>query len=110
VYNDLIFIANKKAFEISMNFREGMKNNAAEVLKEFENLNFLSDVEPIRHYVGSNLHHLRKLSLIQKSGYYKKEHYLEKMMTVSAEEGWELKIENQKITVEKETIEGRFKS
>jgi hypothetical protein len=88
-----------------MNFREGMKTHATEVLAEFESMNFLSDVAPIREYVGDNLNHLRKLSSIRKSGYYKQTDYLDKLMTVSADEKWDLKIENGKIVVEPETVE-----
>jgi hypothetical protein len=105
VFEDLIFIANKREFESSMNFREGMKTHATEVLAEFESMNFLSDVAPIREYVGDNLNHLRKLSSIRKSGYYKQTDYLDKLMTVSADEKWDLKIENGKIVVEPETVE-----
>jgi len=105
VYDGLVFIANKREFESSMNFREGMKNHASEVLAEFEKLDFLSDVTPIREYVGDNLNHLRKLSSIRKAGYYKQTDYLDKMMIVSREEGWELKTENGKIIVEQETVE-----
>jgi hypothetical protein len=105
VYEGLILIANKREFESSMNFREGMKTNGAEVLAEFERLKFIDNVELIREFVGDNLHHLRKLASIRKSGYYKQADYLQKMMAVSAEEGWDLKIVDGKIVVEEETVE-----
>lgn len=105
VYDETIFIANKREFESSMNFREGMKSNATEVLAELEKLDFLSDVQIIRDYVGDNLNHLRKLSSIKKSKYYEKSDYLKKMMAVITEEGWELKTDNGKIIVELESVE-----
>lgn len=105
VHEGLVLIANKKEFESSMNFREGMKANAADVLGEFKALEFADNVHLIEKFVGDNLHHLRKLSSIRKSGYYKQPDYLKRMMQVSAEEGWELKIENGKIIVEEETVE-----
>lgn len=105
VYEGVAFIANKRAFESSMNFREGMKSHGNELLTEFSSLNFFSDVAPIRAYVGENLHHLRKLASIRKAGYYRQPDYLKRLIQVSAQEGWELKIADGKIVVESETIE-----
>ncbi|EFC1510958.1 DUF4868 domain-containing protein, partial [Escherichia coli] len=62
VYDGTTFIANKKQFESSMNFREGMKANSEEVLTDFIALNIFDNVDIIREFVGINLHHLRKLS------------------------------------------------
>ncbi len=104
-YEGITFIAHKREFESSMNFREGMKNHGSELLAQFESLAFLSDVAPIREYVGDNLHHLRKLASIRKAGYYQQPDYLKRLIQVSAEEGWELKIANDKIVVEPEAIE-----
>lgn len=105
VFDRLTLIANKRAFESAMNFREGMKKNGAELLSEFAKMSFLSDIAPIQEYVGDNLHHLRKLASIRKSGYYKQQHYVSKLMKVSQEEGWGLKIVNGKIIVELETMD-----
>ena len=105
VHEAQVFIANKRAFESSMNFRQGMKDNANEVLVDFSNLKFINNVDLIRQFVGDNLHHLRKLSSIRKSGYYKQADYLARMMQVSTEEGWNLKIVDGKIVVEEETVE-----
>ena len=105
VHEGRVLIANKKEFENSMNFREGMKTNAADVLAEFASLKFADNVQLIGEFVGDNLHHLRKLASIRKSGYYKQPDYLERMMSVSAEEGWELKIVSGKIVVEEDTVE-----
>lgn len=105
VHDGLVFIANKREFESSMNFREGMKANAADVLAEFASLKFADNVHLIGEFVGDNLHHLRKLASIRKSGYYKQPDYLNRMMLVSMEEGWALKIEDGKIVVEEATVE-----
>ena len=105
VHEGQVFIANKKEFESSMNFREGMKANAANLLSEFANLKFANNVQLIGEFVGDNMHHLRKLASIRKSGYYKQPDYLKKMMQVSAEEGWELKVSDGKIVIEENTVE-----
>jgi hypothetical protein len=105
VYGGTTLIADKRRFESSMNFREGMEKNANEVLANFEQLKIFNDVDVIREFVGTNLHHLRKLSSIRKAGYYKQPNYMKKLIEVSAQEKWELKIVDGKILVEPETVE-----
>jgi Domain of unknown function (DUF4868) len=104
-FEGTVFIGRKSAFETSMNFREGMKQKGAELLDAFKKLDILSDVEPIRKYVGENLHHLRKLAAIRNAGYYSKPDYMAKLVKVVKAEKWDLKIEGGKIIVEEETIE-----
>lgn len=105
VFEGITLIANKREFESSMNFREGMKTHGRELLEEFAAMDFLSDVAPIAEYVGDNLHHLRKLASIRKAGYYRQPDYLKRLMKVCKEEGWELKVVDGKIVVEIETME-----
>lgn len=105
VFDGTAFIASKSAFESSMNFREGMMQKSKELLDAFTRMAFLSDVEPIRHYVGENAHHLRKLAAIRNAGYYEQPDYMSKLMEVVKAEKWELKIENGKIVVEEATME-----
>jgi hypothetical protein len=87
-----------------MNFREGMKANGEEVLAAFEQLAIFDGIELIKEFVGTNLHHLRKLSSIRKAGYYKQPDYMKKLIAVSKKEKWELKIVKGKIVVEEETV------
>ncbi|WP_448480176.1 DUF4868 domain-containing protein [Pseudoxanthomonas mexicana] len=107
VFDGTTFIANKRQFEISMNFREGMKSNGEKMLSAFMELDLFEGggIEILREFVGTNLHHLRKLSSIQKAGYYLQPDYIEKLIRVSKKEKWELKIKNGKIIVELETAE-----
>lgn len=105
VYEGTTFIANKRQFESSMNFREGMKTNGDEVLADFEKLKIFDNVDIIKEFVGTNLHRLRKLSSIRKSGYYKQPDYMKRLLKVSAQEKWELKIIKNKIIVEEDTVE-----
>jgi hypothetical protein len=105
VYDGMTLIADKRQFESSMNFREGMKENGKEVLSAFEELAIFDDIKIIRDFVGTNLHHLRKLSSIRKAGYYKQPDYMKNLIKVSKTEKWKLKIANGKIIVEKETVE-----
>ena len=105
VYDGTTFIANKKQFESSMNFREGMKAKAAEVIQDFANTGNFENTERITKYVGENLHHLRKMASILKAGYYKQPEYIQKMIAISKEEGWALNVKDGKVVVEDETIE-----
>lgn len=105
VHGGMIFIANKKEFEISMNFREGMKAKAAEVIQKFNMSGHFKNVDLIQKHVGDNMHHLRKMASILKAGYYQQPDYIQRMIEVSKEEGWELKVEDGQVVVEEETIE-----
>lgn len=105
VHDDLIFIANKKEFEVSMNFREGMKAKAAEVIQNFNDSGRFKNVDLIQKFVGDNMHHLRKMASILKAGYYQQPDYIQRMIEVSKAEGWELKFENDQVVIEEETIE-----
>ncbi|ANU82999.1 DUF4868 domain-containing protein [Aggregatibacter actinomycetemcomitans] len=105
VYQSITFISSKRQFESSMNFREGMKEKSDQVLSDFQNLSVFKNIELIKEHVGENLHRLRKMASILKSGYYKQTDYIEKLISVSKEENWELKVEEGKIVVEEETID-----
>lgn len=105
VYDGTTFIANKRQFESSMNFREGMKAKAAQVIQDFVDSGKFENTERITKYVGENLHHLRKMASILKAGYYKQTDYIQKMIVVSKKEGWKLTVKNGKVVVEDETIE-----
>jgi hypothetical protein len=105
VHDGMIFIANKKEFEISMNFREGMKAKAAAVIRNFSESGHFKNVDLIQKHVGDNMHHLRKMASILKAGYYQQPDYIQRMIEVSKAEGWELKVEDGQVVVEEETID-----
>lgn len=105
VFDGTTFIANKREFESVMNFRSGMEKNRDSLLSEFSNLKAFSDVEPIRKTVGANLHLLRKLSAIQKSGYYKDKTFLANLIKLNHTEGWGLVVNGGKIVVEEANVE-----
>lgn len=104
-YEGTTFITNKKEFESALNFRDGMEKNRDVVLNEFVVLKVFSDVEPIRKSVGTNLHLLRKISSIQKSGYYKNPQYLIDLIKVNKEKNWGLTVENGIIIVNENNVD-----
>ena len=88
-----------------LNFREGMEKNRDTILAEFVVLKVFTDVEPIRKVVGENLHLLRKISSIQKSGYYKEKGFLDKLIKKNTEKGWNLKVEHGVIVVDESNVD-----
>ncbi|MGB4781804.1 Kiwa anti-phage protein KwaB-like domain-containing protein, partial [Candidatus Methylomirabilis sp.] len=79
--------------------------NRDTILEEFVTLKVFVDVEPIRRVVGENLHLLRKMSSIQKSGYYKDKSFLSGLIKKNVEKGWNLKVEHGVIVVDENNVE-----
>lgn len=104
-YDGTTFITNKKEFESTLNFRKGMEKNRDVILVEFVALKVFSDAEPIRKIVGANLHLLRKMSSIQKSGYYKNKNFLEDLHARNKEKGWNLTIQNGVIIIDESNVD-----
>lgn len=104
-YDGTTFIANKKEFESVLNFRNGMEKNRDAILDEFVTLKVVVDVEVIRRVVGGNLHLLRKMSSIQKSGYYKDKIFLVELTKKNVEKGWNLEVEHGVIVVDESNVE-----
>lgn len=88
VYEDCIFIADKKNFEIALNFRDGMIKNRDDMIKEFESRKLFVDTTKLTEIIGDNSHRLRKLSQVKKAGYYKNNNYLEQLKIVSNQQNW----------------------
>jgi Kiwa KwaB-like protein len=105
VFEGLAFITHKKDFESVLNFRKGMEDNRDAVLDEFTTLGVFSDTEPMREYIGVNLHHLRKISAIRKSAYYKDKKFMAALVQVNKDEKWGLLLSDGKITVTEENAE-----
>lgn len=104
-YDGTTFIVNKREFESALNFREGMEKNRDVILSEFVALNLFTDIEPIRKVVGSNLHLLRKISMIQTGGYYKNKAYMADLIKKNVEKGWNLKIKDGVIVVDESSVD-----
>jgi len=105
-FNDIIFIADKKNFETALNFREGMERNRDEIVKEFKETNLFVNADEISNLVGNNIKRLRKLSQVKKSGYYKKQHFLQSLKQVNEAENWGIQYsEDGKLIVTEDDIE-----
>ncbi|MGQ2966943.1 Kiwa anti-phage protein KwaB-like domain-containing protein, partial [Methylophilus sp.] len=104
-YQGTTFISNKREFESALNFRAGMEQNRDVVLQEFVDLNIFSDATLLKQHIGANLNYLRKVSSIQKSGYYKDAKFMEELVKVNSEKNWGLQVENGVIVINEASIE-----
>ncbi len=105
VYDNTTFITNKKEFESVLNFRFGMENNRDCVLKDFEEQAIFTDIEAIKKTVGSNIRLLRKISAVQKSGYYKNHDFMSNLIKINNEKNWGLSLLENQIVVTEENVE-----
>lgn len=104
-YQGTTFIANKKEFESTLNFRAGMEKNRDVVLQELVDLKIFSDASLLKQHIGANLNYLRKVSSIQKSGYYKDAKFLEELIKVNDQKSWGLLVENGAIVINEASID-----
>lgn len=104
-YEDTLFILNKRDFETALNFRAGMEATRDAVLDQFVSMNLFDDIEPLRAKIGSHLSLLRKLSAIEKSGYYKNVDFMKKLPAACKKNGWGLKFKNGQIIVTHDCID-----
>jgi hypothetical protein len=104
VHDGVVFILDKREFESVLNFRAGMERNRDTVLREVDSLHLLSDVEPLRVAVGSNLHLLRRVSAIQRNGYYRDPEFMKNLVELNRTEAW-VPIEHGRIVVTAENVD-----
>ena len=86
----VVFIADKKNFELAMNFRIGMEKNRDGIVGEFVASKVLNSSNKLAALVGNNLRRLRKLAQVKKSGYYNDPSFMSRLKAVNATERWGL--------------------
>ena len=104
-FREQLFVLNKKNFEYGLNFREGMERTRDRVINEFQSRNLFTDVRPLRDKVASNLHYLRKLTALEKSGYYRDPNFMAELERASKAEGWALEFVDGKIVMTAESLD-----
>lgn len=104
-YDELLFILSKKAFEQSMNFREGMIAKANLLYEETEELNLFVNIDILKTRVGNNQRYLRKLATIKNLGYYKDQNYLTKFKAVNEAKNWGIEFDNGQIVITESTLD-----
>lgn len=109
-FDGFIFIADKKSFENALNFRAGMEKNRDAIVKEFATLNIFTDAAAVGTLVGDNVIRLRKLSQVQKSGYFRDSKYRSSLHKINKSDKWGLKYDSQKRLIpSEESIEDILK-
>ena len=104
-FGDQLFILNKKNFEHGLNFRVGMERTRDRLIEDFQSRSLFTDVKPLTDRVASNLHYLRKLTSVEKSGYYKDPGFMTDLQRVSAAEKWGLEFVDGKLVMTAENID-----
>lgn len=105
-FDGVIFIADKKNFEMALNFREGMERNRDAIVEEFKEIELFVDADEISNLVGTNIKRLRKLSQVKKAGYYKEQEFLQGLKRVNDIENWSIQYsEDGKLIVSEDDID-----
>lgn len=89
-YDQVTFIADKRNFELALNFRVGMERNRDDIVAELTGMSLFANAPDISQLVGDNMRRLRKLSQVKNAGYYKSQEFLQNLKNVNDEEGWGL--------------------
>lgn len=104
-FKETLFILNKKNFETTLNFREGMIQNRDKLLDELKNLGIIEGIDILKNAIGDNISYLRKANIIKKNAYYKTADFIKKLIETSNIRKWGLQIENGKIVVTEDNID-----
>lgn len=104
-FNELLFILSKKNFELGLNFREGMINNANLLYEEVQELDLFVNLDVLTNKVGNNQRYLRKVATIRNLGHYKDSVFLQKLREVSTQKGWNIQFKEQQIVITEESLD-----
>lgn len=104
-YGGLLFICNKRQFESALNFRLGMERVRDAVLQEFDEAGIFVDVAPLREAVGTSLPRLRRISALDRNGYYRDRRFMQRLLDLNEKEGWGLEVEGGRIVVREDNVD-----
>ncbi len=104
-YQDSLLILNKARFEQGLNFRHGMEAKRDQVFGELGALKIFTNQEPLVKRCGSNMHYLRKIVDIKKSGYYNDKNFMTSLQKVAKEENWPLEFVDGQIVMNDDNID-----
>lgn len=104
-YNETLFILSKKEFEIGLNFREGMLNNANELYNEVNQLNIFKNLDILTARVGNNQRYLRKIATIRNLGHFRNPLFIQRLEQLSLAKGWNINFENGQIVFTEQSLD-----
>lgn len=103
-FHDQLFILSKRAFEAGLNFRTGMEARRDALIGRMEGLKVFKNVELLAEACGSNMHYLRKFSVIEQAGYYQDKDFLEKLQHANARNNWGLVFQDGQLCITAESL------
>ncbi|AKJ28186.1 Kiwa anti-phage protein KwaB-like domain-containing protein [Caldimonas brevitalea] len=104
-YDGTLLIYDKRQFESALNFRQGMEKVRDAVLQEFVDAGIFVDVAPLREAVGTNLPRLRRMSALDRSGYYRDRRFMERLLALNEQEQWGLQVHDGRIVVTEDNVD-----
>ncbi|MCW7539227.1 DUF4868 domain-containing protein [Aquabacterium sp. A7-Y] len=102
---DWLFVFNKRQFESALNFRLGMERLRDTVLQEFEEAGIFVDVTPLREAIGTSLPRLRRISALDRSGYYRDPRFMQRLLELNEQEHWGLQVHEGRIAVDPDNVD-----
>ncbi|WKB52466.1 Kiwa anti-phage protein KwaB-like domain-containing protein [Eleftheria terrae] len=100
-----VFIFSKRQFESALNFRLGMERVRDTVLQELEQAGIFVDVAPLREAVGTSLPRLRRMSALDRSGYYRDARFMQRLLELNEQEQWGLEVHEGRIVVDEHNVD-----
>jgi len=103
-FNDDIFIADIRQFEVAMNYHERLKEKKIEAITALCACSAIAEIykDTLTSVIGNDKHLMRQLASVHEKGYYSNDIWLTKLKNVADEAGnWKIKFdENGNILVE----------
>lgn len=100
-----LFVCNKRQFESALNFRLGMERVRDAVLQEFDEAGIFVDVAPLRDAVGTSLPRLRRISALDRNGYYRDQRFMQRLLELNEQEQWGLVVRDGRIVVQEDNVD-----
>lgn len=89
-----LFIFYKSAFEVDMNFREGIARDRTELVAEFEQMGIFQSTQSLNDMIGNNMRLLRKAAQVKRLGYFRDQAFMDELRVVSVQKNWALEYDD----------------
>lgn len=105
-FTDILFILNKKAFEMAFKIKEEMIENKNQAIAEITKLNFIKNILDLDSLIGEKSLYLRKISVAKHKGIYNNSDHLEELIQeIKNNKEWDITIdESNKIIASQNNI------
>jgi len=104
-FEEALMILNKKNFETSLNFREGMLSKANDFYESAIEEKLFDNIEILKSKVGNNQRYLRKIATIVNLGYYQNQDYINKLKKIAKKRGWNISIKKGQFVLTEDNLE-----